>query len=188
MREATQMMLHETPARFDGTEVGRVCGQKKEGRAGGLDELTHDRSVMGSQVVEDNHVAGIEAGRQRVPYELDEARSVDGAGEDLMAQHAIGANGADDRKIFAPVCGLVIIDAVASQGAPVQPDSSSTISRSSGIWLNARRNATRCAWTLGRPCSDGRKRFFPAEAGLEQRSLHRRATECDAVPPLPFVS
>jgi len=119
MCEAAQVMLYEAPARFDRTEIGRVRRQEEEASTHRFHQFPDDGCVVGSEVVQDDHVAGIEARRERVAHELDESRAVHGTDEELVTENAVCAHSADHRKVLAPVPGLVVVDALASWGAPV---------------------------------------------------------------------
>lgn len=61
--------------------------------------------------------------------------------------------------------------------ATLQPDSSMKINLDGSTPAIIATNAARRSWTCGRFCSDGRKRFFPGETRVEQRSLHRGAAQ-----------
>ena len=82
---------------LDGIEVRAVGREVEQPRPGGLDGLAHPRHLVGLQVVEDDGVARLEHGHERVGDVGSEACAVGGSVEQGSGTQAIAAQGGGDR-------------------------------------------------------------------------------------------
>src|SRR4051794_21236739 len=79
--EGSEPMLQEAPARLNGTEVGRIRWQEQQARLGAFDQPADFGRVVGTQVVEYDDVARVEARDQSFADKFDKLWTVDGSVE-----------------------------------------------------------------------------------------------------------
>ena len=106
---------------FDRIEIGTVGRQEAQLRANGFDRLAHGGLFVDGEIVEHDHIAGAERGRQDLLDVGEKRRIVDRSVEDGRSREAVEAQRRDDRVRLPMTAGRVIAKARAAQTAAVPP-------------------------------------------------------------------
>src|SRR6266566_4313918 len=94
---STQKRLHFGESLFNRGEIGRIRRQEQEVTTSGFDSLSHARSLMNAQIIQDHDLSGAQAGSKQLLYIDLKSGSIRGSIQDEGFSHPLGRQRSDQR-------------------------------------------------------------------------------------------
>lgn len=119
--KSTQLLLHLSPALFDGVEVGRVGRQVTERSSGLFDEFSDTIHFVSSQIVHDNLLARFQLWAKNLFQIGQEDIAIGGRLNRHYSHPAGNADGSQDSQCAPVAGGNSLFDACAVECAAIAP-------------------------------------------------------------------